>query len=156
MRKKDGSLDKRFKENKGLENYDLSSAYSELAKLEQDLERQEIEEKVIKKTINNFLNLSNSSDIINEISDLTEYFILYSDFADRFGEEKQNLKWLRIEERHWLVIDSFVGGGIKWDGTYSVDEEEEHSVFITKFHRLEHLIGELIDLEQSVILEMKK
>ena len=163
MYNKDGSLDKRFKENKGLENYNLPSAYSELAKAEQELERQEIEEKVIKKTINNFLNLSNSSDIVNEISDLTEYFLLCSNALDFFAEEKQNLKWfdndsyqknIRFPDNfHRTVIDSYFGGGIEWDGIEF--EENKHSVFIKKFNRLEHLIDELTALEHSSILEIK-
>jgi len=166
MRKKDGSLDKRFKVNKGLENVDLSSLYSELAEAEQELDRQEIQEKVIKKTINKFLNLSNSADIINEISDLTEYFMLNSNAVDMFGEEKQHLIWfdndifnnqIRFPDNYVrLVIDYYFEDGIKWDSDYAVNEEKEHSAFVTKFNRLKHLLGELMALEQTAILEIKK
>lgn len=166
MRKKDGSLDKRFKENKGLENVDLSSLYSQLAEAEQELERQEIQEKVIKKTINKFLNLSSSADMINEISDLTEYFLLYSNAEDMFAEEKQHLRWfdndifnnqIRFPDNYnRLVIDSYFEGDIKWDSTFAINEVKEHSVFKTKFIRLRHLLDELIALEQSVISEIKK
>lgn len=164
MYNKDGSLDKRFKENKGLENYNLSSAYSELAKAEKELERIELEKKQIEKTINNFLKLSNNREIVNEISDLTDYFMVYSDIEERFGEEKQNLIWfdentnfkkmIFPDNFQRIVVDSYFCGGIEWDGIEY--EKNKHSVFIKKFNRLEHLIDELTAVEQSSILEIKK
>ena len=164
MRKKDGSLDKRFKENKGLENYNLANDLDELFKIQQESNAIKAEERLIEKAKNNFLNLPNSGEIIKEISELTSYFLLFSNSEDFISVDKQKLLW--FDEDYNLmsfpskfsreVIDSFFDDGIKWDNFASENDEKEHSIFKTKFLRFSSLINVLIELEESTILEIRK
>ncbi|MGC6414148.1 MAG: hypothetical protein ACON5K_05550 [Bacteroidia bacterium] len=164
MRKKDGSLDKRFKENKGLENFNLANELDELFKIQQESNAIKAEERLIEKAKNNFLNLPNSGEIIKEISELTSYFLLFSNSEDFVWKDKQKLLW--FDEDYNLmsfpskfsreVIDSFFDDGIKWDNFGSENDEKEHSIFKTKFLRFSSLINVLIELEESTILEIRK
>jgi len=164
MRKKDGSLDKRFKENKGLENFNLGNELDELYKIQQEVNAMRAKERVIEKTKNNFLNLSNSGEIINEISDLTSYFSFYSNDLEMWNAEKQKLLWFVEDYKLMkfpykfsrLVIDSYFDGGIKWESYSSENDEQEHSIFKTKFARFSSLILELIEIEESTLLEIKE
>lgn len=164
MRNKDGSLDKRFKENKGLENVNLSSEFAELHKIQKEANAIRAEERLIDKAKNNFLNLPNSAEIIKEISELTSYFLLFSNSADFTFQDKQKLLWFDDDYNVMSfpskfsreVIDSFFEDGIKWDNFGSENDEKEHSIFKTKFLRFSSLIDVLIELEESTILEIRK
>lgn len=165
MHKKDGSLDKRFKENKVLKNFNLGNEFAELEKLRQKAKAEEAEERLIEKTKNNFLKRSDSGEIINEISDLTSYFLIYSDVE--MWDEKQNLLWF-VEDYKYKkfmsfpsnfsrgVIDSYFGSGIKWDSFGSEIYEQEHSIFKTKFGRFSSLILQLTEIEVSTIVEISE
>ena len=158
MYNKDGSLDKRFKENKGLKNFNLGEELAELHKIQQENKAREAEERLIEKTKNNFLKRSDSGEIINKISDLTSYFLLYSSPM----AEKQKLLW--FDENYnfkkfisfpsnfcrW-VIDSYFDGSIKWK-SYEIDEQE-HSIFKKKYAQFSSLILRLTEVEVSTFLE---
>ena len=163
MRNKDGSLDKRFKENKGLENYNLTQDLNELFEVQREQKALLDRERLIERTKNNFLSLPNSGEVIAEISDLTSYFIQYSNSEDFVFEEKQKLLWFDNDYKLMdfplkfsrEIIDSYFDGGIKWN-SWGVDGEQEHSIFKTKFLRFTSLINELIEIEESTILEIIK
>ena len=163
MRNKDGSLDKRFKENKGLENYNLTQDLNELSEVQREQKALLDKERLIERTKNNFLSLPNSGEVIAEISDLTSYFIQYSNSEDFVFEEKQKLLWFDNDYKLMdfplkfsrEIIDSYFDGGIKWN-SWGVDGEQEHSIFKTKFLRFTSLINELIEIEESTILEIIK
>ena len=165
MRNKDGSLDKRFKENKGLENINLAKEFAELHEIQQEVKARGAEERLIEKTKNNFLKRSDSGEIINEISDLTSYFLIYSDV--KMWDEKQNLLWF-VEDYNYKkfmsfpsnfsrwVIDSYFDGGIKWDSFSSEIDEQEHSIFKKKFARFSSLILQLTEIEVSTFVEQRE
>ena len=163
MRNKDGSLDKRFKENKGLENYNLTQDLNELSEVQREQKALLDKERLIERTKNNFLSLPNSGEIIAEISDLTSYLDDYNTTEDFVFEEKQKLLWFDNDYKLMdfplkfsrEIIDSYFDGGIKWN-SWGVDGEQEHSIFKIKFLRFTSLINELIEIEESTILEIIK
>lgn len=160
---KDGSLDKRFKENKGLENYNLTQDLNELLEVQREQIALLDKERLIERTKNNFLSLPNSGEIIAEISDLTSYLDDYNTTEDFVFEEKKKLLWFDNDYKLMdfplkfsrEIIDSYFDGGIKWN-SWGVDGEQEHSIFKTKFLRFTSLINKLIEIEESTILEIIK
>lgn len=179
--KKDGSLDKRFKENKGLDNFDIFGAMGELAELRNELEKKEFQEKLFLNTKLNFLKRSDHIELINEVATLTKDLSKYCTFDFISGslnismfESDFKIGWFHedllkgvhpdhipkaFEFPYYFnrnVIEAFFGGGIIWDPLFSENEAAEHLSFKEKLNRLGAIVDELLELEEATLKEIRE